>query len=196
MLIPVLAAVLAVASPAPAQVTDARLDQIEKLSSNWQTYKAKGGRAWGKLDAYENSKEWHGIMASVWDLVESIEGQEQAALSATLDYVRAHTADPAGRASQEEGLRLIRQIHLLRLYGDILPRVLDEAVTDAQGKSIGRTIAGPAWEQVLTDEEGQAAGKRIGARIGMSEDVYVAVTVPAREKYSREHPLPKRPGVK
>ncbi|MBI5247454.1 MAG: hypothetical protein HY923_09745 [Elusimicrobia bacterium] len=202
MLIPLLSLAVAVAAPAPAQtppaVSAARLDQIERLSTNWQTYKAKSGRAWGKLYDLGNGQpdeaEWHGVFASLLDFTTSIEDQEQLIMAEALTYVRARTSDPALLASRENAIRLLRQVRMLRIYGDILPRALDESVLDAQGKPDGRRIAGSAWDQVLTDEEGQAACGRLKTQIGIPADEFEALQKRIGDKYRAEHPLPRRPG--
>jgi len=201
MIIPLLVLALASAAPSPVRaeapaVTSARLDKIETLSEDWLKYKTKSHRALETLAALRDGKpeaaEWRRAYASIWEIAVRVESQQEVLLNETLKFAKSKGKTPAELARIEDVLHLRRQVRLLRVYGDMLPRALDESFLDENSKPAGRRVAGKDWEQALTDKEGIAAGMRIDLRIGLPAAEFSALEARVLAEFDAKHP-PKNP---
>jgi hypothetical protein len=106
-----------------------------------------------------NGQEWYRMLRKVWDLAEGVETIEETVAARLSERVAAAETDPARR---------------FVLYGNLIPRILDEAHKDARGMDDGRSYAGPTWSLVMTWDEGTALDNALIAQTGFSEADYAA----------------------
>ncbi len=161
LLAALLTAVPGLAAARPV-VEPTRRAQIEAQAAQWAEVKARGRRATDALlarvavdPAYDAASYRKGL-DSAWATLESIEQSEirrQGLLDARLRSEAASgVITLAQLAQRSEVVARLVCLRLLFAYGDILPRVLDEAVR-VNDRNVGRYYAGADWQQVLTQDE-------------------------------------------
>lgn len=163
----------------PAAVPDQRIVELIGRISEWSARK-DGMRAavnafYRNVVAREgNDQEWYQMLRKVWGLAESVESIEETVAARLSDRVAASETDPARRDWRLGAIRAVRDSRRFVLYGNLIPRILDEAHKDARGMDDGRSYAGPTWSLVMTWEEGTALDKALIAQTGFSEADYAA----------------------
>jgi hypothetical protein len=145
---------------------------------------AKGGDA----------AEWNGVRTRVWELAESIERQQLEVSRRVAARVASEETDPARRAERLAAADAVRDFRMFTLYGNLIPRVIDEAETDAQGRPVGRQDAGPGWSLAMTWEESQAVDRGLVAQTGISIDDYAAIGAAVSKEDRAAHPSTPVPG--
>jgi len=166
-------------SAPPAAVPDQRIVELIGRISEWSARKEDMRQAvnafYGNVVAREgNGQEWYRMLRKVWGLAEGVESIEDTVAARFSDRVAAAETDPARRDWRLGAIRAVRDARRFVLYGNLIPRVLDEAHKDARGLDDGRSYAGPTWSLVMTWDEGTALDKALIAQTGFSEADYAA----------------------
>lgn len=147
------------------QLSDDRVLQIELLASSWRDRKARAERIKDRFllevraDKNLDAAAFEKGIAEAWALLESVEEKEQRRfdrLGGILDDEAASSRiDPVVLAREKAVLGKIHNLRRLMLYGNMLPRILDESVVK-DGQQVGRSYASPEWAVPVKWEEGQA----------------------------------------
>lgn len=156
------ACAVVLAAPAAAQMKPERRTQLESRLPQWQDVKAQEKRAvdtfLATIEKSPNTYNVSGFRASVDEALKhcaNIEATERARFIKLKTRMDEDVRN--GKMSLEEwnrrstALTRLAHIRVLYVWGNLLPRILDEAPSNAGVK--GRTLAGPDWEIVLTEDE-------------------------------------------
>ncbi|MFH1436153.1 MAG: hypothetical protein ABIJ56_10600, partial [Pseudomonadota bacterium] len=163
----------------PAAVSPERKAAIETMMYSRRTYE-EGGRRMSETfirnasqDERYRSRNTRAFMDDVWRLLTDVKARERVRLgrlTESLDQAYAAGRVTAWeRRSRQDAVIKLFQVHMMGLYGSILPRILDEAVVE-DGVNIGRRFAGPEWKEHLTWDEMRALGREYKALSGFSDD--------------------------
>ncbi len=160
-------------------LTRERRIEIESLLPQWQEAKSKAALTRDVFlsgiaqDSRLNYESFRSHIEKAWSFCEGIERMEdsrQQYLSKLL-----HDEFSKGSISADEWLRRtdlvskIFQIRMLFTYGNLMPRILDEA-TEQTGKQ-GRFYAGPGWGILLNQEEMRNLHKEYKELVGFPPQV-------------------------
>ncbi len=167
-------------SAAQAAMSPARRAEIDAQVSQWTEAKARGRRATDALlariaaDRAYDAASFRKAMADTWRMLEGLEQgerrrqqklEERLATTASLGIISG-----TERAVRSEAVDRLFQLRMLSVYGDILPRILDESVR-VNNRDIGRHYAGADWRQVLTEDEMRLVHVDYRAATGLSLDL-------------------------
>ena len=160
-----------------APLDAARREELEKAQPAWTETKARARRM---SDAFldnvkksPNQAKFQKHIEKTWELFDAIETREtsrRSRLRTKLQLLRTDgkiTAAESRRRS--EALDKVYRNRMLFIYGGSLPRILDEAVTDARGNRIGRQYAGPEWRIEITEDEFRELAESYNRACGFSE---------------------------
>lgn len=168
------------AAPSQAQqISPERRSQIESRMSRWQDVKSQSRRM---LDTYKENMardtRFNGVaygpkIEKAWPTILKAEDSERGRflkLRGVLD--RDYRA--AKLAAEDWNLRTsavnkLENLRMLYLYGNMLPRIIDQTTEDAGFK--GRELAGPDWELVLTEDEYKAVEDGYKKDSGFSKEL-------------------------
>lgn len=166
-------------SAAPAAIPDQRIVELIGRISEWSARKDGTREAvnafYRNVVAREgNGPQWYKYLGRVWSLAEGVESIEDTVAARFSDRVAAAETDPARRDWRLGAIRAVRDARRFVLYGNLIPRILDEAHKDARGMDDGRSYAGPTWSLVMTWDEGAALDNALIAQTGFSAADYAA----------------------
>lgn len=103
--------------------------------------------------------------AQVWKLggeIEKKQAELEAKLAAKLtEMAAAGTISKETAASRRAAVSQLTGARMLWIYGDLFPRIVEESLVDADGKSVGREWAGDAWFHAITEGEFMALSRAI-----------------------------------
>lgn len=190
MLIPLLSLALAVApTPTRASVSDelgpARRGQIEAMAAEWTTYRNRANRMMTAYAAAAAREGWNAAdlssqLGKLRVLLASVENEQASIADIARETIRASEPPSAARSERERAVAAIHEARALTLYGNFVPRILDEAIKDRHGRNDGRRFCGPEWAIVITMEEVGAYGRWQLARAGFTPGQYDAFGDQAR----------------
>jgi hypothetical protein len=132
--------------------------------------------------------EWRKMGVQIWDLLESVERQQGTVADRLMARIDAEEKNPAARENRKSAVRTVRDFRKFTIYGNMAPRIIDEAVENAQGLYAGRFDAGPRWGIAMTFEEAQAVNRSLIELTGISSDDYHAVEDAVHKEDEAAHP--------
>lgn len=189
MLIPLLSLALAVlpAAPASAAMSASRRDEITRLSAEWTSYRNSANRMMTAFPGAAAKDGWSqtemiAFVGKVRVLLASVEDEEAATADIAREALRASEPPSAARLEREKAVTAVYESRALTLYGNYVPRILDEAFEDRQGRRYGRKYAGPEWAIVITMDEIGDYGLAMIARTGFTLEQYDAFGAQARRR--------------
>lgn len=187
-----LAAALLLPSVAPAQVVRVAWggnSRIEAKAADWRELRSAARRATAAIRASardEGGADLEGVLARLdeaWDLCGRIETREMLHRDALAARLRAQAT--AGALTADEAARRldyvdrVARVHMLLLYGNIMPRILDETWVDREQRPIGHRWAGPDWAVAVAQEQVTETLKALIAESGMAPaDFELSATTP------------------
>jgi hypothetical protein len=176
MLIPLLSAALAVCAPASASqapiplvampadaLGPSRRAEIDLKAADWISWKSRSYRMSAVfleniVRAGYDRGESKALLEKIQKLMNQVEETQYAAADMAKEQIRASSPPSAERLAREGEIDKAFEIRALTVYGNMLPRILDEWYKDRQGRDDGRRLAGPEWALALGfDECGPAA---------------------------------------
>lgn len=180
-------------TPQAAQVPDQRVIDLISRASEWRARKEDCRKAlnefYGNIVAREgHAQEWGDVLKKVWRLAGELENVQDALAQRMAARVAAEEKDPAERERRTAAVWTVRDFRRFMVYGNLIPRVIDEAHQDRRGLNDGRTYAGSSWSLAMTWEEGQAASRLLVSRTGYTSEEYGDVETAVRDEYKKSHP--------
>jgi hypothetical protein len=178
------------AAPSDMDIYDLLADAL-----HWQAAKAD---ALAALDAFiratapghpdaDSRRVWGERIAA---LGEAVEGQQALLQERAGARVDAEEQDPGTRAARLAALRNVMALRRYAVYANLIPRVIDEAVDDADGKPSGHLYAGPTWRVAASDDDLQAADTALVAATGFPAAEFKKMGDAVSAEYNAAHPLP------
>lgn len=188
MFIHAVALALAVAAPASAaDMTAQRREEITLAASNWTEYRNKATRMMtsfpdAAVKVGYGRNEMDNLMLKVSILLNDVENTERKAADLALEDVRKSSACPE-RLAREKAVAALFEVRALTLYANMLPRILDEAITDEKDPKVylGHRYAGAEWAVTLSFEECGEASRALRAKAGYTEEQYKVFQDDARK---------------
>lgn len=179
MFAPMLALALAVLPAAPASaLSGSRREDIRIMSSGWTTYRNSAMRmmnAFPVLAAKDGATgDLHGLMREVRSLTAEIEDVQAGIFDVAREAIRASEPPSAARLDREQAAVELYEVRMLTVYGNMIPRVLDETFTDRRGVNYGREYCGPEWAIALTWDEMVEYSRDLKRRTGLTDAQYDA----------------------
>ena len=192
MIIPVLTLALALAAPSrsaePTAVMVAedpngtlspeRAQAIGRLAPNWAAYMNRANRM---LDGYSaaaardgwNQASMDNLISQIRVLISDIARTEAVVADMARKAVRASEPPSAARTRREGAVASVFEGRMLTIYANLVPRVLNEACKDQNGRYIGRLYAGAEWSvPSFTYEEGVYYSRWQVLRAGFTREEY------------------------
>ena len=174
-------------------IPDARRTELVLRSSEWRLRKENARLA---LNAFYDAMYWRDIqhdywrktVLKIWGMAKQIEWVQDTVADRLAARVNAETADPAERSRRLSAVATFRQFRKFVVYGNLIPRVIDEAHRDENGVYDGRVYAGPAWGIAMTWDEGMAVNDALIGLTGFSQGEYRAADDAASAEYKAAHP--------
>lgn len=160
----------------------AKRAEIAASAARWMEAKALAGRmidafaAAPDLDASERERLARRLRA----MASSIEDVEAKVAELARAEIRAAQTASTLRDGREAAVDELFAARMLALYGNLVPRLLDDAVTEG-GEPVGRRWAGPEWRVAIALHESAAYNRWELAQAGFTPDRYDALGRRARE---------------
>ena len=179
-------------APAP-EISSQRVTELIVRSSEWRARKEDMRLAlnafYGNIVARRGYRsEWKKIVLQIWDMASEVESAEGAVADRFSSRINAEEADPDERARRLAAVATIRDFRRFVLYGNVIPRVIDESDENDQGLYDGRLYAGPTWGMAMSWDESEAANKTLVAMTGFTAEEYKAAGTAAYAEYKAAHP--------
>lgn len=195
MLIPLLSLALAVLPAAPASaLTAARQEEIRVMASGWTSYRNSAIRMLGiypTLAAKDGATgDIRGLMREVRAMTAEVEDVQAGIIDVARETIRESERPSSARLDRENAAIELYEVRMLTVYGNMVPRILDEAFTDRRGVNYGREYCGPEWAIVLTWDEMVEYSRSLKRRAGLTDAQYDAFE--DRVRASRGLPPAKR----
>ncbi len=171
MIIPLLFVALAVCAPASAAqppialvvmpadtLGPTRRADIDLKAADWISWKSRAYRMSAVFlgnvvrQGYDR-RDSNALMVKIQKLMNQVEETQYAAKDMALEQIRAGSAPSPERLARENEIEKAFEIRVLTVYGNMLPRILDEWYKDPQGRNDGRRLAGPEWALALAFDE-------------------------------------------
>jgi hypothetical protein len=189
MLIPLFSLALALVSPAAAQrapvPSASRQAEISVMAADWTSYRNRAERMMAAFPAAVareggDRKSFEKLIADVRALCAQIVATEAETADIARETIRASEPPSAARLARENAARSLYEVRALTVYGNMLPRILDESTQDRAGRNDGRRFAGAEWSLAVDFAEAGAYGRALTERAGFTAEQYDAFNVRAR----------------
>jgi hypothetical protein len=185
--------------PALPAVAPERLAALMVGASDWPARKADAKAA---LDALvedrirggDDENHWRWLGERIWQLAQDAEVEQDILYSQIYDRISAETSDPAERRARLTAAADLARFRKYSVYGNMIPRVIDESHQNAQGGYDGRLSAGPRWVLVMTWEEAQSVNRVLITQTHILPDDYEAIGKEVAKQYAAANPRSPEPG--
>lgn len=179
MLIPLLSLALAVIPAAPASaMSGPRSENIRIMASGWTTYRNSAMRMMTNFPALAAKDgvtgDLHKLMRDLRALTAEIEDVQAGIFDVAKETIRESESPSAARLDRERAAVELYEVRMLAVYGNMIPRVLDEAFVDRRGVNYGREYCGPEWAIALTWDELVEYSRELKRRTGLTDAQYDA----------------------
>jgi hypothetical protein len=174
-------------------ISDARRTELVLRTSEWRARKENVRLA---LNAFYDGVYWKDprhdfwrkTIRQTWGLAKQIEWVQDTVADRFSARINAQVADPAERSRRLSAIATSREFRKFVIYGNLIPRVIDEGHENENGLSDGRIYAGPTWGIVMTWDEGMAVNDAVIELTGFSQAEYHAADDAAGAEYKVAHP--------
>lgn len=153
--------------PAAEPLTQERRAELEDLLGRWRQTQRTARAMVDELEAaYRGDpqeaqvKAW---TAKMWGLVEQAGAKIYEKTDSALKLI------PESEKAKREALEKLTLARVTRLYGNIVPRVLDESVMDPSGRRLAREFI-PSWALALSEAEADAIEAEYKEKTGLAPD--------------------------
>lgn len=180
-------------TPQATPASDQRLIELILRAPEWRARKdamrTALNTAYDRLySSADDPAELKNLILDVWKFAVGIEATQDVIASRMSARVAAEEADPVERDRRAAAVWAVRDFRRFTLYGDLIPRVIDELHQDSRGLPDGRTYAGDTWGIAMTHEEAEAADDLLVSRTGFTTAEYKAASKAAYDEYWAAHP--------
>ena len=172
------------------KITPARRNELIGRSGEWRARREDMRTALnnfydGVVSAQGHEAEWRKLVLEIWGLANQVEAV-QATVAERMS-ARVPESDP-DRERRLAAIATVREFRRFVVYGNLIPRVIDEGSEDSRGLSNGRVYAGPTWGVALSSDEGFAVDRFLIEATGFTRADYKALDKAVNAEYKAAHP--------
>jgi hypothetical protein len=172
------------------RITPARRNELIGRSGEWRVRREDMRVALnefydGVVAAQGHDAEWRKLVLEIWALANQVE-TVQATVAERMS-ARVPESDP-DRERRLAAIATVREFRRFVIYGNLIPRVIDEGSQDSRGLSNGRIYAGPTWGIAMTSDEGYAVDHYLIEATGFTRADYKALDKAVNAEYKAAHP--------
>jgi hypothetical protein len=185
--------------PALPAVAPERLAALMGGASDWPARKADAKEALdtlveSRIRSGDDEGHWRWFGERVWQLAQDAEVEQDILYSRVYDKISSETSDPDERRTRLAAAADLARFRKYSIYGNMIPRVIDESHQNAQGQFDGRLSAGPRWVLVMTWDEAQSVNRVLITQTHILPDDYEAMGKDVAKQYAAANPRPPEPG--